>query len=105
HSLIYGFDYLHTVPQSEGTINGRHEDDDTVDEVGGYVQYEGALSDMFELVLAARVDKHSRLNDAVFSPRAAIVYKPDDTNSFRLTFNRAFTTPTTLNFFLDLSQV
>lgn len=105
HSLIYGFDYLHTVPQSEGTINGRHEDDDTIDEVGGYVQYEGALSDMFDLVLAARVDKHSRLNDAVFSPRAAIVYKPDDANSFRLTFNRAFTTPTTLNFFLDLSQV
>jgi len=105
HGLIYGLDYLHTVPQSEGTINGRHEDDDTVDEVGGYVQYEGALSPMFDLVLAARVDKHSRLDDAVFSPRAAIVYKPDDGNSFRLTFNRAFTTPTTLNFFLDLSQV
>jgi len=105
HSLIYGFDYLHTVPQSEATINGRHEDDDTIDEVGGYVQYEGALNDMFDLVLAARVDKHSRLDDAVFSPRAAIVYKPDDANSFRLTFNRAFTTPTTLNFFLDLSQV
>lgn len=104
HSLIYGFDYLHTVPKSEGTINGRHEDDDTIDEVGGYVQYEGALSSMFNLVLAARVDKHSRLDDPVFSPRAAIVYKPTEANSFRLTFNRAFTTPTTLNFFLDLSQ-
>ena len=105
HRLVLGVDYLHTVPQSEGTINGRHEDDDTIDEVGGYVQYEGALSSMFDLVLAARVDKHSRLNDPVFSPRAAIVYKPNEVNSFRLTFNRAFTTPTTLNFFLDLSQV
>ena len=105
HRLVLGVDYLHTVPKSEGTINGRHEDDDTIDEVGGYVQYEGALSSMFDLVLAARVDKHSRLNDPVFSPRAAIVYKPNEVNSFRLTFNRAFTTPTTLNFFLDLSQV
>ncbi len=105
HRLVFGVDYLHTVPQSEGTINGRHEDDDTIDEVGGYVQYEGALSPMFDLVLAARVDKHSRLDDPVFSPRAAIVYKPNEANSFRLTFNRAFTTPTTLNFFLDLSQV
>ncbi len=104
HGLIYGFDFLHTVPQSDGTINGRHEDDDTIDEVGGYVQYEGALSPMWDLVLAARVDKHSRLDDAVFSPRAALVYKPNEANSFRLTFNRAFTTPTTLNFFLDLSQ-
>jgi len=105
NSLVFGFDYLHTVPQSEGTINGRHEDDDTIDEVGGYVQYESALSPMWDLVLAARADKHSRLDDPVFSPRAAIVYKPNNDNSFRLTFNRAFTTPTTLNFFLDLSQV
>ncbi len=103
-NLIVGVDYLHTVPQSEGTINGQHEDDDTIDEVGGYAQYESALSDMFDVVLAARVDKHSRLDDAVFSPRAALVYKPDEANSFRLTFNRAFTTPTTLNFFLDLSN-
>ena len=103
HDLIYGVDYLHTVPQSEGTINGRHEDDDTIDEVGGYVQYSGTLSEQFDVTLAARVDKHSRLDDAVFSPRAAVVYKPDQENSFRLTFNRAFTTPTTLNLFLDIS--
>ena len=103
-NLIVGFDYLHTEPQSEGTINGQHEDDDSIDEVGGYAQYERPLSDMFDLVLAARVDKHSRLEDAVFSPRAAVVYKPDEANSFRLTFNRAFSTPTTLNFFLDLSN-
>jgi len=103
HDLIYGIDFLHTVPQSEGTINGRHEDDDTIDEVGGYVQYAGNLSEQFDLTLAARVDNHSRLDDVVFSPRAALVYKPDESNSLRLTFNRAFTTPTTLNLFLDLS--
>jgi len=103
HDLIYGVDFLHTVPQSEGTINGRHEDDDTIDEVGGYAQYSGTLSEKFDLTLAARVDKHSRLEDPVFSPRAALVYKPDQDNSFRLTFNRAFTTPSTLNLFLDIS--
>lgn len=103
HDLIYGVDFLHTVPQSEGTINGRHEDDDTIDEVGGYAQYSGTLSEKFDLTLAARVDKHSRLEDAVFSPRAALVYKPNQDNSFRLTFNRAFTTPSTLNLFLDIS--
>ncbi|MFW6089151.1 MAG: TonB-dependent receptor domain-containing protein [Gemmatimonadota bacterium] len=103
HDLIYGVDFLHTVPRSEGTINGRHEDDDTIDEVGGYAQYTGALSERFDLTLAARADRHSRLDDVVFSPRAAVVYKPDQENSFRLTFNRAFTTPTTLNLFLDIS--
>ncbi|MDT8435626.1 MAG: TonB-dependent receptor [Gemmatimonadota bacterium] len=103
HDLIYGLDYLRTVPKSEGTINGRHEDDDEVDEFGGYVQYDGHLTDQWNLVLAARLDDHSRLDDLVFSPRAAIVFKPTPERSIRASYNRAFSTPTTLNLFLDIS--
>ncbi|MFO7586989.1 MAG: TonB-dependent receptor [Gemmatimonadota bacterium] len=103
HQLIYGLDYLYTNPQSEGTINGRHEDDDDVTEFGGYVQYDGHLSDRWNLVLAARLDDHSRLEDLVFSPRAAIVFKPTPERSLRFSYNRAFSTPTTLNLFLDIS--
>jgi len=103
HQLIYGVDYLYTNPQSEGTINGRHEDDDNVKEFGGYVQYDGHLSDQWNLVLAARLDDHSRLEDLVFSPRAALVFKPTPERSIRFSYNRAFSTPTTLNLFLDIS--
>jgi iron complex outermembrane receptor protein len=103
NSLTYGLDFLRTVPRSEGTINGRHEDDDDVTEFGGYVQYGGNLSDRFDLVLAARLDDHSLLDDLVFSPRAALVWRPNNENSIRFTYNRAFSTPTTLNFFLDIS--
>jgi outer membrane receptor for ferrienterochelin and colicins len=103
HQLIYGVDYLYTNPQSGGTINGRHEDDDDVTEFGGYVQYDAHLSDQWNLVLAARLDDHSRLEDLVFSPRAAIVFKPTPERSLRFSYNRAFSTPTTLNLFLDLS--
>jgi iron complex outermembrane receptor protein len=49
-----------------------------------------------------RIDKHSRLDDAVLSPRAAIVFKPSPDQSFRVTFNRAFSTPTNNNLFLDI---
>ena len=76
HGLTYGLDYLYTNPQSEGTINGRHEDDDNVTEIGGYVQYDGRLSPKWNVVAAARLDDHTRLEDPVFSPRAAIVFSP-----------------------------
>ena len=102
--VIYGADLLITTPKSEGTINGQYEDDDQVTEVGGYAQIEYTLSPKVDLVGAARLDNHSRLADPVFSPRAAVVFKPDPANTFRATFNRAFSTPTTLNMFLDISS-
>ncbi|MBA3341868.1 MAG: TonB-dependent receptor [Gemmatimonadaceae bacterium] len=100
--FLYGLDYIHTTPQTEGTINGRNDDDDEITEVGGYLHSVTSLSSMFELTTAARVDKHSRLENAVFSPRVALVFKPDDDQAFRLTYNRAFSTPSTNNLFLDL---
>ncbi|MCL7972390.1 MAG: TonB-dependent receptor [marine benthic group bacterium] len=103
HALTYGLDFLYTNPQSETTINGRHEDDDDVSEVGGYVQYDGRLNPKWNLVAAARLDDHTRLKDPVFSPRAAIVFSPTPERSIRASYNRAFSTPNTLNLFLDIS--
>jgi len=101
--VIYGADLLRTTPRSQGTINGQFEGDDQVTEVGGYAQWEWSVSPKFDIVGAARLDNHSRLENPVFSPRAAFVFKPNLSNSFRATFNRAFSTPSTLNLFLDIS--
>lgn len=101
-SFIYGLDLQRTEPRTEGTINGRNEDDDIIDEVGGYLHSETRLSDRFSFVAAVRVDSHSRLEEPNVSPRAALVFKPAENQNFRLTFNRAFSTPTTNNLFLDL---
>ena len=102
-SFVYGVDFLRTVPQTDGTINGRNEDDDNVTELGGYLQSATPLGDAFELTLAARVDTHSRLDEPVFSPRAALTWEPVQGQNLRATYNRAFSTPTTLNLFLDIS--
>ena len=101
--FTYGFDALLTRPDTEGTINGRNEDDDEINEFGLYLQSETKISEKLKFVAAARVDDHSELEDPVFSPRAAFVFKPDVNQSFRLTFNRAFSTPTTNNLFLDIA--
>lgn len=100
--LTYGVDWQHTVPRTEGTITGRNEDDDTIQELGGYLHSETDLTEQLELVAAARLDWHSRLEDLVFSPRVGLVFRPKDTHNIRLTYNRAFSTPTTNNLFLDL---
>jgi outer membrane receptor for ferrienterochelin and colicins len=101
--FTYGVDYFFTNPRTEGTISGRYEDEDNTSEFGAYLQSETRLSRMFDLVLAGRVDTHSALPDAIFSPRAALIFKPAAEQSFRATFNRAFSTPTSLNQFLDLA--
>ncbi|MDX1646650.1 MAG: TonB-dependent receptor, partial [Longimicrobiales bacterium] len=101
--FTYGIDYFGTNPASAGRIYGSYEDRDEMDEWGVYLQSETAISPRLDLILAGRVDDHSVLADQVFSPRAALVFKPDSTSGIRLSYNRAFSTPTALNFFLDIS--
>ena len=100
--LIYGVDLQLTQPDTEGTITGRNENDDGITEVGGYLHGTLALTPNLDLVAALRADHHSRLDDLVYSPRAALVFQPLEDQTFRVTFNRAFSTPTTNNLFLDL---
>lgn len=101
-SLLYGADYTYTDPRTGGTINGSNESDDRVDEIGGYLHSVTRLSPRFDLVAAIRLDKHSRLESHVWSPRAALVFKPDENQAFRFTFNRAFSTPSNFALFFDL---
>ncbi len=101
-SFIYGLDYQHTVPKTNGTINGRNENDDDITEIGGYLHSISRLTPMLELITAARLDNHSRLAKNIFSPRVALVFKPTQTQNIRATYNRAFATPSTNNLFLDL---
>ena len=101
-TILVGGDYAQTIPRTSGTINGRNEADDKIREVGGYVHSITRLSDQLELIGALRVDDHSRLEDLNISPRAALVFKPTETQNIRFTYNRAFATPTTNNLFLDI---
>jgi iron complex outermembrane receptor protein len=101
-TFTYGVDYISTMPNTEGTINGTRENDDKYNEIGAYIQSETHPHPMFDIVLAGRYDKHSRLEKAVWSPRAGVVFKPTEEHNFRVTYNRAFSTPTSLNLFLDI---
>ncbi len=102
-TLTYGLDYIRTMPETQGTVHGRNEDDDQFDEFGLYLQSQTGLTPTWNLVMAGRMDWHSVLPDPVFSPRVALVYNPREGQSFRATYNRAFSTPSSINLFLDLN--
>ena len=99
--FTYGLDLLLTRPDTEGTINGRNEDNDNITEIGAYLQSETKLTSQLKFILAGRADDHNHLNDIVLSPRAALAFQPTDDHNLRLTYNRAYSTPTASNLFLD----
>jgi iron complex outermembrane receptor protein len=100
-NFSYGADFLFTRPNTEYTLHGRNEDNDNIDEMGIYIQSETAFSKRLKLILAARIDNHSILQDPVFSPRIAIVYSPTFSHNFRITYNNAYQTPDAGDFFFD----
>lgn len=73
-------------------------------ELGGYVQDEIIL-DRVRFTAGARVDKFGNLSDPVFSPRLAAVVKAAPDHSFRVSFNRAFRSPSVINNYLDANIV
>ncbi|HSA56473.1 MAG TPA: TonB-dependent receptor [Gemmatimonadaceae bacterium] len=102
--FIYGLDYIFTNPRTGNTINGRNEEIDDVREIGGYVQSTTNITPQWDFIAALRLDNNDQIEGNAFSPRAAVVYKPSETQNFRLTYNRAFATPANFTMFLDLIQ-
>lgn len=103
-TFTYGLDYIYTNPRTGNTINGRNEDVDNVTEYGAYIQSSTKPIKQVELLLAARGDGNNVIEGQFFSPRAALIIKPTESQNIRFTYNRAFQTPANFAFFLDLVQ-
>ncbi len=69
-------------------------------EVGGYVQDEIFATDHLRFSLGARVDKYDNIADPVFSPRIAMIVKPPADQAIRVSYNKAFRSPSLINNYL-----
>ncbi len=102
-TLTYGADLILTNPDTDSTVTGRNEEDDDISEIGIYLQSEtNLIEDRLDFIAALRLDRHSRISDLILSPRAALVWTPEDLGAFRATYNRAYSAPTTNDLFLDV---
>ena len=61
------------------------------------------LSEHFRWVVGTRVDRFDVLKKAVVSPRTSFLMKPRESQTFRLSFNRAFRAPSFVNSFFETS--
>jgi iron complex outermembrane receptor protein len=100
--LIVGLDFEMTTPDTEGSIYGRNEGDDRITEYGAYAQSTTKISEKVDLTAALRLDYNNVVDQFQLSPRAAMVLKPTDKHSFRVSYNRAFSSPGNNSMFLDI---
>ena len=100
--VVTGADANLTRPRTEGTVLGRNEDGDAINEYGGYVQTTTSLADPLTLTLAGRADYNNVFKDLQLSPRAALVFSPSPDHSLRASYNQAFSSPSVNSLFLDV---
>jgi outer membrane receptor protein involved in Fe transport len=103
HVLSFGANYRHNGFDISIAPTG-----DNRNEGGGYIQDEIFFGDHVRAVVGGRLDKFSSIENAVFSPRTSLLIKPDASQTFRISFNRAFRAPSFINNNIDttvLNQV
>jgi outer membrane receptor protein involved in Fe transport len=74
-------------------------------ELGIYLQDELFLNNYVRLSLGARVDKFDNIEDPVFSPRVALILKPTADHAVRVSYNKAFRSPSLVNNFLETTII
>jgi iron complex outermembrane receptor protein len=74
-------------------------------EFGVFAQDEIFLSDRLRWVIGARVDRFDFLDNFVVSPRTTFMIKPRENQTFRVSYNRAYRSPSVINNFLDVTLV
>ena len=70
-------------------------------ELGGYLQDEIVFS-RTKVAIGGRVDKFGNLGDPVFSPRVAVTFAPVTDHTFRISYNKAFLSPSVIDNYLDI---
>ena len=113
----------------EGIDEGAEDNRYKVNELGVYYQLNWKINDKLEFIQATRFDVHDRLTDMIqfnnagysdsfsplnwdfdfsktngvqFSPKFGLAFKPKENQNYRLTWAKAFNTPSNQALFLDI---
>jgi len=93
------------ITQSKGGIFGRNDETGSEFRIyGTYFQSRSTLTDNLHLVLGGRYDQYTNINEGAFSPKAALVFKPNANSSFRLSASQATTSSNVRTMFRDHSN-
>ena len=106
-SLVWGVDVLDRTPETDGTINGQHEDIDDFQNIGAYYSYEKKWGDKLKFVGTGRMDSSNFTRDigedTLFAPKLALVWSPENVRgNFRLTYGQNIDLPGNFTKNLDI---
>lgn len=97
HAVVFGVQHRHeSVHDENRDFTGRRlwvTVDDRFRNTGVFVQDEWAVSSALDLVLGARLDRNSTLDEAIFSPRVAAAWAATDTVKVRVAAASGFRAP------------
>ena len=95
--FTYGAQYRHDDVSSmrRWLLDRQTGEDVTIDQKGAYAQVDAPLASWLKFVGAVRYDKHD-LYSGQWSPKAGILISPTPDQTIRLTYNRAFKSPSIL---------
>jgi outer membrane receptor protein involved in Fe transport len=100
HVLSYGGNFRYNTFDLSLAPGG-----DNRTEFGVFGQDEIFFSDHFRLVVGGRLDRFDFIDNVVFSPRTTFMIKPQENHALRLSYNRAYRSPSVINNFLDVTIV
>jgi outer membrane receptor for ferrienterochelin and colicins len=97
--LTWGGQYRHDIVSSkrQWLVDRQTGEDVKTDQKGVYGQVDIPVIAQVRLVGAARYDQHDRY-DSQFSPKAAVLFTPVQDQTFRVSYNRAFKSPSILQY-------
>ena len=89
-----GFDYYIDNLKDNSVKDARYHIDETFNNFGAYVQDDISFMDNhLNLIIGARLDKHSELENPVISPRVNVKYEVIEGLDFRTSFTTGFKAP------------
>lgn len=100
-NFTIGADYRDIMSDSEGTLYGRNDPNDAYKIAGAYIQGTTPLTEQLELTYAGRYDRMNFIEDGIFAPRVALVYKASPKHTFRASYNIASYAPSALQQNID----
>ncbi|UNK42374.1 TonB-dependent receptor [Luteimonas sp. S4-F44] len=97
HALAFGLQYRReSVRDDQRDATGttlRRGERETFSNLGAFVQDEWTIAEDVDLVLGARLDRHSALDDPILSPRIALAWQARDAVKLRAGVSTGFRAP------------
>lgn len=103
HTLTFGYQYRYEKLEDDSGL-GRKVDDDYQNH-GIFLQHDWQMTDQWELVYGFRADKHSKVDDVIFSPRMSVKYSPTSNFDLRASVSTGFRAPELFDEDLHVSNV